>query len=163
MVPDGTLWYLMVPYGTLWYLMVPYGTIRYHVKTKKYHNSTQNCPFSMIFGPKWPKFHGDSFPDVKRSKFIYIWWVLTICLIFGYKKMTFFSKVKNPKNFWRPNSVSPHPGRGTLWYHMVPYGTIWYHMVPYGFPLFHFSNFPCSIFSFFHVSQIYSFYCFPKS
>ena len=33
--------------------------------------------------------------------------------------MIFFSKVKNPKNFWRPNSVSPHPGRGTLWYHMV--------------------------------------------
>ena len=66
----------------IWYHKVPYGTIRYHVKTKKYHNSTQNCPFPMIFGPKWPKFHGDSFPDVKRSKFLYIWWVLTIFVIF---------------------------------------------------------------------------------
>ena len=32
----------------------------------------------------------------------------------------------------RPNRVPPHPGRGTLWYHRVPYGTIGYHMVPYG-------------------------------
>ena len=142
MVLYGTLWYPMVPYGTLWYhkvtlwyLMVPYeGTIRYNVKTKKYHNSTQNCQFSMIFGPKWPKFHGDSFPKVKRSKFLYICWVLMFFLIFRYKNELFFSKVKNPKNFWRPNSVSPHPGRGTLVNHMVPYGTIWYryHIVPYG-------------------------------
>ena len=50
-----------------------------------------------------------------------------------------FSKVTNPKNKWRPNSVSPHPGGGdhmvpygTIRYNMVPYGTIWYPKVPYG-------------------------------
>ena len=48
-----------------------------------------------------------------------------------------FPKVKNPKKSWRPNSVSPHPGRGTLWYLMVPYGTIWYLMVPYGTIWYH--------------------------
>ena len=60
----GTTWYLMVPYGTLWYHMVPYGTI-FELKTKKYHNSTPNCPFPMIFGPKWSKLRCDSFPEAK--------------------------------------------------------------------------------------------------
>ena len=31
---------------------IPWISMVKHVKTKKYHNSTQNCPFSMIFGPK---------------------------------------------------------------------------------------------------------------
>ena len=66
---------------------------------------------------------------------------------FDIKIWPFFSKVKNPKNFPRPNSVSPHPGGGgIIWYHMVPYGTIWYLMVPYVFPFFIFPNF--SIFKF---------------
>ena len=61
----------------------------------------------MIFWPKWPKFHGDSFPDLKRSKFLYISRVLTVFWFF-YIKNDLFSKVKNQKKSWRPNSVSPH-------------------------------------------------------
>ena len=91
----------------------------------------------MIFGPKWPKFHGDSFPEVKRSKFLYIWWVLLIFLILWYKNMTFFFKgQKSEKSFTSQPRLAPPLGGGgsygTIWYHMVPYGTIRYHMVPYG-------------------------------
>ena len=45
-------------------------------------------------------------------------------------KNDFFSKVKKPKMSSFPTRVPPQPGRGTLWYHRVPYGTIRYLMVP---------------------------------
>ena len=35
-----------------WLIMEPCKTMVYHLKTKKCHNSTPNCPFSMIFGQK---------------------------------------------------------------------------------------------------------------
>ena len=78
-----------------------------HGKTKKYHNSTQNCPFPMIFGPKWPKFHGDSFPDVKRPKFLYIWWVFATFFFFDIKKKTFFQRSKIRTTFGVPKASRP--------------------------------------------------------
>ena len=119
-----------------------------HLKTKKYHNSTQNCPFSMFVGPKWQKVCGDSFPDVKRPTFVYIWCLLTIVWFFDIRKC-FFSKVKSRISLGVPTESRPTPGswqgiigypmvpKGTLWYHMVPYGTICYHMVPYGTIWYH--------------------------
>ena len=115
----------------------------YHGKTKKYHNSTQNCPFSMILNPKWQKFHGDSFPDVKRSKFIYIWWVFTFFCLFWFvdiKKSHLFQRSKIRKTFGVPTASRPTPAEvpyGTIWYLLVPYDTIWYHMVPYGTLCYH--------------------------
>ena len=52
--------------------------------------------------------------------------------LFNIFEIIFFQRSPIRKKSWRPNSISPHPGRGTLGYHKVPYGTIWYHMVPYG-------------------------------
>ena len=73
----------------------------------------------MIFGPKWPKFHGDSFPDVKRSKFLYIWWVLMIFVNFWYKKtLLFFKGQKSEKLLASQQRLAPPRPR----YHMVPYG-----------------------------------------
>ena len=104
----------------------PWLTMDIHVKTKKYHNSTQNCPFSMIFVPKCQKFHGDSFPDVKRSKFLYIWRVLTIVVIFW---KNIFPRSKIRKSLGVPTATRPTPAEvpyGTIRYHKVPYGTMWY-------------------------------------
>ena len=86
--------------------MVSYYHTSLHHTTKKYHNSTQNCPLPMSFQPKWPKFRGDSFPDVKRSKIIYIWQVLTN--LFDRRKRHFFipknleilQHSSNIKQFW---------------------------------------------------------------
>ena len=47
-----------------------------HVKTKC-HNSTQNCPFSMLPKAEWPEFHAHSFPEGKIMKFFYKYCVLT--------------------------------------------------------------------------------------
>ena len=122
----------------------------YPFLTKKYHNSTQNCPFSTIFCNKMTEISWGflSWRQIFKihaylMSFNASWNILIL-------KMIFFPNEKNPrkKKSWRPNSVSPDPGEGeggsygTLWYHkvpygtirdlMVPYGTIWYHMVPYG-------------------------------
>ena len=56
-------------YGTtIWYPVVPDGTT-FQLKTNKWHNSTQNCLFSMIPKPEWSEFRCDSFPEMKRIKF----------------------------------------------------------------------------------------------
>ena len=135
-----------------------------HLKTKKYHNSTQNCPFSMIFRPKWPKFHGDSFPDVKRSKFLYIWRVLTICLIFWYKNMFFFKGQKSEKVLASQQRLAPPLGGD----HMVPYGTLWFsicsmflyvvlHFSIYQFSIVHFPD----VFNLFQLFPKFHFFNFP--
>ena len=64
MVPYGTLWYHMVPYGSLWYLMVPYGTI-FQLKTKKYHNSTQEL---FVFNDFWTRMKEKSWGFFSRRQ-----------------------------------------------------------------------------------------------
>ena len=128
-----------------------------HVKAKKYHNSTQNCQFSIILDQNDRNFMGIHFQrSTGKSAFI----IDEFCRFLKFLiKKCFFSTVKNPKKSWRPNRVPPHPGRGTIWYHMVPYGTIWFSIVPLFlflfFPFFQicqfvnflkFSIFQCSIF-----------------
>ena len=114
MVTNGTIWYLMVPYGTIWYHMVPYGTLWYHM-----------VPYGTIwylmvpYGTIW--YHLVPYNN-KKQKYVPDFYVI----FHVFQNML----VKKPNKSWRPNRVPPHPGRGTLWYHEVPYGTIRYLMVP---------------------------------
>ena len=107
-------WISMVYIKISIYTMDIHGIYRdlyiYHEKTKKYHNSTQNCPFSMTFWPKSQKFCVDYFPDVQRSKFLYTWWVLMIVLVFWFIKMTFFQRSKIRKKIGVPTASRPTRG-----------------------------------------------------
>ena len=130
-------------------------TIVIHLKTKKYHNSTQNCPFSMIFGPKVTEISLRFFS--RRQLFKIPLYLMSFFYIkFWYKKKkTSFSKVKIRTSLGVPTASRPTRGGD----HMVPYDTICYHMVPYGFPscpFFQKNQF--SSFQFLH----YSIFPFPK-
>ena len=76
--------------------------------------------FQWFLDPKWLKLRGDSFPDVKRSKFLYIWWVCTIFCFLILKKWRFFQRSKiRKKSLGVPTAPRPTPG-GIIWYLMVP-------------------------------------------
>ena len=112
--------------GTLWYHI-------FNLKPKSIITRLRIVSFQWFLDQNDRNFMGILFQRSKgQNSFIFdeFWWFFWF---FDIKIWPFFSKVKNPKNFPRPNSVSPHPGRG-IWYHKVPYGTLWYHMVPYDPP-----------------------------